>query len=140
MKRFPIDAKAKCKGTRSGVSIIRVSSLVMTADMADKGSRSSEKHQLVPQIFGRTCLRKLQQSAQLFTDSVSLAVNNHDSRMRIPVCEICFIQTAEIAYIEGKKHSSCGSGIFELGLITLPDHPFVQGRGNIDPARTKAAN
>jgi len=35
MKRLPIDAKAKCKGTRSGVSITSVASVVMTADIAD---------------------------------------------------------------------------------------------------------
>src|ERR1041384_2743831 len=31
MKRLPIDARAKCKGTRSGVSITKVSSVVITA-------------------------------------------------------------------------------------------------------------
>src|SRR3989442_9491389 len=38
MKRLPIDAKAKCNGTRSGVSITRVSSVVITAAMADLDS------------------------------------------------------------------------------------------------------
>src|SRR5215467_14726566 len=33
IKRLPIEASAKCSGTRSGVSITRVSSEVMTADM-----------------------------------------------------------------------------------------------------------
>src|SRR5438034_156430 len=33
MKRLPIDASAKCSGTRSGVSMIRVSSVAITADI-----------------------------------------------------------------------------------------------------------
>src|SRR5438128_10941253 len=32
IKRLPIEASAKCNGTRSGVSITRVSSVVITAD------------------------------------------------------------------------------------------------------------
>ncbi len=32
-KRLPIDARAKCSGTRSGVSIIRMSSVASVADM-----------------------------------------------------------------------------------------------------------
>jgi hypothetical protein len=32
-KRLPIDANAKCNGTRSGVSIIRVSSVARVADI-----------------------------------------------------------------------------------------------------------
>src|SRR5262245_27508315 len=33
MKRFPIDASAKCNGTRSGVSITRISSVASVADI-----------------------------------------------------------------------------------------------------------
>src|SRR6185503_12992825 len=33
MKRFPIEASAKCKGTRSGVSMTRISSVASVADI-----------------------------------------------------------------------------------------------------------
>src|SRR5215510_15230555 len=38
MKRLPIEARAKCKGTRSGVSITRVSSEGITADISAPAS------------------------------------------------------------------------------------------------------
>jgi hypothetical protein len=40
MNRFPMDARAKCKGTRSGVSITRVSSEVIAADIMFYGKGS----------------------------------------------------------------------------------------------------
>src|SRR5258708_22112148 len=43
MNRLPIDASAKCNGTRSGVSIIRVSSVVRLAGIQIQNTSSSNQ-------------------------------------------------------------------------------------------------